>query len=147
MGGSAYYQLKNEFDTTLPKPDLDEVRKQIYALTDCIEEELILSCHDISDGGLGVALSEMAFENNIGFKIRIDENLRFDEILFSETGGFIMEVDSNKLEAVFKTFSNYNIELFTIGKTGGDSLMINDFLNITLQEAKNAWENGLNSKL
>jgi hypothetical protein len=37
--------------------------------------------------------------------------------------------------------------LFTIGKTGGDSLMINDFLNITLQEAKDAWENGLNSKL
>lgn len=147
MGGSAYYHLKNEFDVTLPKPDLDEVRRQIYALTDCIEEELILSCHDISDGGLGVALSEMAFENNIGFKIRIDENLRFDEILFSETGGFIMEVDSNKLEAVFKTFSNYDIELFAIGKTGGDSLMINDFLNITLQKAKDAWENGLNSKL
>lgn len=147
MGGSAYYHLKNKFDTTLPKPDLDEVRRQIFALTDCIEEELILSCHDISDGGLGVALSEMAFENNIGFKIRMDENLRFDEILFSETGGFIMEVDSNKLEAVFKTFSNYDIDLFTIGKTGGDSLMINDFLNITLQKAKDAWENGLNSKL
>ena len=147
MGGSAYYHLKNKFDTTLPKPDLDEVKRQIFALTDCIEEELILSCHDISDGGLGVALSEMAFENNIGFKIRMDENLRFDEILFSETGGFIMEVDSNKLEAVFKTFSNFDIELFTIGKTGGDSLMINDFLNITLQKAKDAWENGLNSKL
>ena len=147
MGGSAYYHLKNKFDTSLPKPDLDEVRRQIFALTDCIEEELILSCHDISDGGLGVALSEMAFENNIGFKIRMDENLRFDEILFSETGGFIMEVDSNKLEAVFKTFSNFDIELFTIGKTGGDSLMINDFLNITLQKAKDAWENGLNSKL
>ena len=147
MGGSAYYHLKNKFDTTLPKPDLDEVKRQIFALTDCIEEELILSCHDISDGGLGVALSEMAFENNIGFKIRMDENLRFDEILFSETGGFIMEVDSNKLEAVFKTFSNFDIELFTIGKTGGDSLMINDFLNVTLQKAKDAWENGLNSKL
>ena len=147
MGGSAYYHLKNKFDTSLPKPDLDEVRRQIFALTDCIEEELILSCHDISDGGLGVALSEMAFENSIGFKIYMDENLRFDEILFSETGGFIMEVDSNKLEAVFKTFSNFDIELFTIGKTGGDSLMINDFLNITLQKAKDAWENGLNSKL
>ena len=147
MGGSAYYHLKNKFDTTLPKPDLDEVRRQIFALTDCIEEELILSCHDISDGGLGVALSEMAFENNIGFKICMDENLRFDEILFSETGGFIMEVDSNKLETVFKIFSKYSVELFTIGKTGGDSLMINDLLNITLQKAKDAWENGLNSKL
>lgn len=147
MGGSAYYHLKNKFDTTLPKPDLDEVRRQIFALTDCVEEELILSCHDISDGGLGVALSEMAFENNIGFKICMDENLTFDEILFSETGGFIMEVDSNKLETVFKIFSKYSVELFTIGKTGGDSLMINDLLNITLQKAKDAWENGLNSKL
>jgi hypothetical protein len=58
-----------------------------------------------------------------------------------------MEVDSNKLETVFKTFSKYSVELFTIGKTGGDSLMINDLLNVTLQKAKDAWANGLNSKL
>ena len=63
MGGSAYYHMKNKYDINLPKPDLEEVKSQIYALTDCIDKELVLSCHDISDGGLAVALSEMSFKN------------------------------------------------------------------------------------
>ena len=114
MGGSAYYHMKNKNNINLPKPDFKEVRDQIYALTDCINEQLVLSCHDISDGGLAVALSEMAFANNIGCKVNIDENLRSDEILFSETGGFIIEIDNAKLETALESFSKYNIEFFNI---------------------------------
>ena len=147
MGGSAYYHMKNKYDSELPKPDFEEVKNQIYALTDCINEGLLLSCHDISDGGLAVALSEMSFENNIGFKVSFNENLRSDEILFSETGGFIMEINDSNLETVINNFSKFNIELFTIGKTGGDSLYINDFLNVDLKRAKEAWESGLKLKL
>ena len=147
MGGSAYYHMKNKYDSELPKPDFEEVKNQIYALTDCINEGLLLSCHDISDGGLAVALSEMSFENNIGFKVSINENLRSDEILFSETGGFIMEINDSNLKTVINNFSKFNIELFTIGKTGGDSLYINDFLNVDLKRAKEAWESGLKLKL
>ena len=69
----------------------------------------------------------MSFENNIGFKVSFNENLRSDEILFSETGGFIMEINDSNLETVIHNFSKFNIELFTIGKTGGDSLYINDY--------------------
>ena len=147
MGGSAYYHMKNKYDSELPKPDFEEVKNQIYALTDCINEGLLLSCHDISDGGLAVALSEMSFENNIGFKVSFNENLRSDEILFSETGGFIMEINDSNLKTVINNFSKFNIELFTIGKTGGDSLYINDFLNVDLKRAKEAWESGLKLKL
>ena len=147
MGGSAYYHMKNKYDSELPKPDFEEVKNQIYALTDCINERLLLSCHDISDGGLAVALSEMSFENNIGFKVSYNENLRSDDILFSETGGFIMEINDSNLETVINNFSKFNIELFTIGKTGGDSLYINDFLDVDLKRAKKAWESGLKLKL
>ena len=147
MGGSAYYHLKNKYNTNLPKPNLDEVKREIYALTDSIDNGLILSCHDISDGGLGIAVSEMSFENNIGCKINIDQNLKFYEILFSETGGFVMEIDNNNLENTLNVFSKYDIELYTIGKTGGDSIVINNFLDVKIEKAKDAWENGLNSKL
>ena len=147
MGGSAYYHMKNKNNINLPKPDFKEVRDQIYALTDCINEQLVLSCHDISDGGLAVALSEMAFANNIGCKVNIDENLRSDEILFSETGGFIMEIDNAKLETALENFSKYNIEFFNIGKTGGNSLIINNLLNVDIEVAKKSWRNGLSNKL
>ena len=147
MGGSAYYHMKNKNNINLPKPDFKEVRDQIYALTDCINEQLVLSCHDISDGGLAVALSEMAFANNIGCKVNIDENLRSDEILFSETGGFIMEIDNAKLETALESFSKYNIDFFNIGKTGGNSLIINNLLNVDIEVAKKSWRNGLSNKL
>ena len=147
MGGSAYYHMKNKNNINLPKPDFKEVRDQIYALTDCINEQLVLSCHDISDGGLAVALSEMAFANNIGCKVNIDENIRSDEILFSETGGFIMEIDNAKLETALESFSKYNIEFFNIGKTGGNSLIINNLLNVDIEVAKKSWRNGLSNKL
>ena len=147
MGGSAYYHMKNKNNINLPKPDFKEVRDQIYALTDCINEQLVLSCHDISDGGLAVALSEMTFANNIGCKVNIDENLRSDEILFSETGGFIMEIDNAKLETALESFSKYNIEFFNIGKTGGNSLIINNLLNVDIEVAKKSWRNGLSNKL
>ena len=147
MGGSAYYHMKNKNNINLPKPDFKEVRDQIFALTDCINKQLVLSCHDISDGGLAVALSEMAFANNIGCKVNIDENLRSDEILFSETGGFIMEIDNAKLETALESFSKYNIEFFNIGKTGGNSLIINNLLNVDIEVAKKSWRNGLSNKL
>ena len=139
--------MKNKYDINLPKPDLEEVKSQIYALTDCIDKELVLSCHDISDGGLAVALSEMSFKNNIGCKVSLNESLRSDEILFSETGGFVMEISNATLESVRGVFSQYNINLFNIGKTGGNSIVVNNILKVDVNKARKSWENGLSSKL
>jgi len=67
--------------------------------------------------------------------------------LFSETGGFIMEIDNNNIEKTLNVFSKYDVELYIIGETGGDSIVINNFLDVKIEKAKDAWENGLNSKL
>ena len=81
----------------MPKPNLDEVEAEIWALTDLIDKKLVLSAHDISDGGLAVALSEMALQNEIGFEVSIETGFRDDIWLFSETGGFIIEIEENSV--------------------------------------------------
>ena len=58
----------------------EEVKDQIYAITDCIEKKLFLSCHDISDGGLAVAISEMTFKNNIGCDVMVPGNLVLEKL-------------------------------------------------------------------
>ena len=131
----------------LPKPDLHEVKNQIYALTDCIDNNRVLSCHDISDGGIAVALAEMTFNNNIGCKVSIECNLRVDETLFSETGGFLLEASDENLDNITKCFSEYDLEVFVIGKTVSNNIMINDALNISIEQGRDAWENGLTNKL
>ena len=147
MGGSAYFHLNNELGTNLPKPDLQEVKKQIYGLTDCIDNNMVLSCHDISDGGIAVALAEMTFKNNIGCNVSIESDLRIDEILFSETGGFILEVNDENIHSITNCFSKYDLEVFVIGKTVSKNIMINEEINISIEQGRDAWENGLTNKL
>ena len=148
LGGSVYYSLYDELGANVPEPDFEDVKNQIYAITDCIDDCLILSCHDISDGGVASALAEMTFGNKIGCDVEIETDLSLDKILFSETGGFILEVFSQNLSKVRKKFTEYGQTIFNIGKTNSsNSIKLNRVINLDLDKAKNAWDNGLRQKL
>jgi len=147
LGGSVYYSLKNELGANVPKPNFKEVKNQIFALTDCIDGGLVLSCHDIADGGVASALAEMTFKNSIGCNVNIESDLSPDKILFSETGGFILEVLPKNIDTIKSVFLNYELDVFEIGSTGGESIQINGITDISVSETKKAWTNGLREKL
>ena len=148
LGGSVYYSLYNELGINLPRPDLKEVKNQIFALNNCIEKQLVLSCHDIADGGVASAVAEMTFGNEIGCDIKIINDLRTDKTLFSETGGFVLELSINNMEAAQSIFSNYGIELIKIGSTNNSGMMIfNNVIKLSVKKVKDAWTNGLREKL
>ena len=148
LGGSVYYSLYNELGINLPMPDLKEVKNQIFALNNCIEKRLVLSCHDIADGGVASAVAEMTFGNEIGCDIKIINDLRTDKTLFSETGGFVLELSMNNIEAIQSIFSNYGIELIKIGSTNNSGVMIfNSVVKLSVKKVKDAWTKGLREKL
>jgi phosphoribosylformylglycinamidine synthase len=148
LGGSLYYDLFDELGANVPKPDLNTVKGEIFSLTTCIDKKLILSCHDISDGGLSAALAEMTFENNIGCSVNYKTILKPEAFLFSETGGFILEIDSCYLKEVEKEFLINNIEIAVIGKTNKSKMIeINEEISINLIDVKSSWETGLREKL
>lgn len=147
-GGSVYYDLFNELGANLPKPDLQKISNELHAVINAIQSCLILSAHDISDGGIAVALAEMSFKNLIGASISIPGDLPLDKKLFSETGGFILEVAKEKLELVKKVFAKYNVPIFGLGETTKvPQLKIEKVIDVSVQEAKQVWENGLREKL
>jgi phosphoribosylformylglycinamidine synthase len=149
LGGSVYYDLFNTLGANVPKPDLEEVKNEIFSLTSCIDNGLIISCHDISDGGLSSALSEMTFKNEIGCTINFDTtDLTPEAFLFSETGGFILEVEEKNLTNVEREFKKNDVAVTSIGKTKSNKrININDKIDISLTEVKQAWESGLRDKL
>ena len=147
LGGSVYYSLHDELGANVPKHDLEEVKNQIFALTDCIDVELVFSCHDIADGGVASAIAEMTFGNGIGCNIKIESSLTADTILFSETGGFILEVSTENIDPVKSKLANYGLDIFQIGTTDGDQIQINGVITLDVSKAKNAWVNGLRDKL
>lgn len=151
-GGSIYYEINDKIGSNVPKPDLAEQRSMIYAIIKCIENGLLLSCHDISDGGLFTAIAEMVLggnaDGNIGAEIDIGfSNLRNDKILFSETPGFVFEAEDKNIDKVNSIFKKYNLEIFNLGKTAKNNSLIignNDkkIIRLEIKELKNAWTTG-----
>jgi phosphoribosylformylglycinamidine synthase subunit PurL len=148
LGGSIYYELNKELGADLPKPDLNEVKNQIFLITECIDRELCLSCHDISDGGVASTLSEMTFKNEIGCTVNIHSPLRSDIVLFSETGGFVLEVEERKLKDVKSLFGSYSENFIIIGTTStSKDIIINNVINTSLDILKKTWLTSLREKL
>lgn len=147
-GGSVFYDVYGELGAYLPKPDLTTIAKEIQAVVAVIQQGLILSAHDISEGGIAVALAEMSFKHDIGVQVEIMGPLTHEKKLFSESGGFIMEVSKEKLNAVKKVFTEYDIPIFMLGKTTPEAwLKMQDCIEMAVSTAKTAWENGLRDKL
>ena len=145
-GGSVYYELFNELGANIPKPNLTKVVQQINALTIAINNDLILAAHDIADGGIAVALAEMCFKNSIGIQVEIPGEPSNEIKLFSETGGFVIEVAKKNENAIKKIFEGQ--ELFLIGETCKcDLIKINSCVELKIDQAENTWLNGLRDKL
>jgi len=90
MGGSEYYALHGFIGNQVPRVDGPKAKKLYQALSAAMKKGLVASCHDCSDGGLGVALAEVAFAGGLGMEV--DLRLvpssgveRNDVLLFSES--------------------------------------------------------------
>jgi phosphoribosylformylglycinamidine synthase II len=108
LGGSKYYQLKGFIGKTVPKVRIEQAKKTMDLVTKAIDSGYIKSCHDLSDGGLAVAIAEMTLSSRYGAELqlknvpRAKEIRRNDFLLFSETNSrFLVEV-SQKWNEDFK---------------------------------------------
>jgi phosphoribosylformylglycinamidine synthase II len=147
-GGSVYYQLHHELGCDLPKPDLATISNEIHAVHAAIQNGLVLAAHDISEGGVAVALAEMSFKHRIGANITIPGDLASEIKLFSETGGFILEVAHDKLNELKGLFAGKQIPAIQIGMTNETGrLKMNSVIDVSVSEAKTTWENGLRERL
>ena len=111
-----------------------------------IESESILSLHDISDGGLIIALSEMTTSSNCGIKILKPKKLtNLIEYFFGEDQGrYIIEINPKKLTTAEKILKDNNIYYENIGYTQKDYFEIEGELKINIKDlykVNNEWYN------
>ena len=108
-----------------------------------IDKDLALSCHDISNGGLIVTLSEMSISTDIGVKVENPKKLRnLIEYLFGEDQGrYVLEIDNKNIQKVEKLLKENNIYYEYIGETqekffeivGEMKLDVNDLFKLNNQ--------------
>ena len=106
LGGSEYLDLIGEEGGAVPRPDLERAPKVLEKLHAAMKLKQVRSCHDLSEGGLAVAVAEMCMAGGIGAEIdlgAIDHEPfphEYDEdatLLFSEScTRFLVEIEPGK---------------------------------------------------
>lgn len=125
MAGSEYFRKMGSASSKVPVVDPPTLKKSIDFVLAMMKERKILSCHDISDGGLAVCLCEMAIGGMMGAEVDLSPIKgvsRSDFKLFSESPTrWLVEVPAGE-----NLQSKNGIEVKKIGKVGGKSVLIFD---------------------
>jgi phosphoribosylformylglycinamidine synthase len=153
LGASEYYALMGHIGNQVPTVDAIKAKRLYGRLNEATEAGLISSCHDCSDGGLGVALAETAFAGGLGMEINLGMVPtigvdRDDLLLFSETQSrFIVTIPPQRkgdFEELFKGMvygllgKITSAPVFTVvGLKGKEIIQAN------IQDLKDAWKSPL----
>jgi phosphoribosylformylglycinamidine synthase len=150
LGASEYYSINGIKEGLVPKVNSKKAIKLYKKIHTAIQSNIIKSAHDLSDGGVAVAISESAFSGSLGAMIDLDalgNDLSDEEKLFSETPSRILITvsakDDQKILDIFK-----DEKIYLIGKTIEDQSIIiksrnNVILKDDLKELKSIWKNAL----
>ena len=154
LGGSHYYKVHNQLGVNVPKVDIKTAAETARRICRAIDEQLLVSCHDCSEGGLAVALAEMAFAGGLGIEADLrglatsGDCLRIDSQLFSESNSrYIVEIEPDKYDAFARLM--VDLPFGQIGKVvDGTKLIIKAqdgraVIEADLQALKKAWQEPL----
>lgn len=150
LGGSQYYAQLGHLGANVPVVDAVSALQRYRTVNRAQQQGLLASCHDLADGGLGVALAEAAFAGGFGMDIDLDQldapvELRADRRLFSESQSrLLLTVQPQHQAQVEDLFSGQSCSL--IGRVverpeltvaGGDGRNI---IQVPLSRLKDAWQ-------
>jgi len=85
LGGSEFYQLFGELGANVPQVRFEKAKELYTLIGQANDQSLIQSCHDLSDGGLAVALAEATFGYGFGAEVELKGELSLATQLFSES--------------------------------------------------------------
>jgi phosphoribosylformylglycinamidine synthase subunit PurL len=146
FGGTQYAkQVLNQLWGMPPALDMDYEKRVQAAVREIVNNGLVESSHDVSDGGLGVALAECSF-GGVGARVETDREIRPEFLLFHEGPSRVI-VSTAEPEKVKEIALYHGIESPRIGITMGERLQIRNqgvnLIDCTLESLRRRWENAL----
>ena len=145
IGGSEF--LKEHYGLVTgdcPSINLELEKKTQKAVLQAIRNGWIKSAHDLADGGLAIALAECCIineDNPIGASIQLTQNNLLPEyLLFSESQSrFLLSTTPQFKDQLENHFHSQSIEVSFLGKTGGNVLRINGWIDLQLKTLLHAY--------
>jgi phosphoribosylformylglycinamidine synthase len=145
LGGSEL--LKVLHDRVAGKPpavDWDAEKALIRFLTKAARAHLLASAHDLSEGGLAVALAESCLQGDIGAEVELPEGLRRHVALFSESQArALVSVAPENLTALTEMADDIGVPVRVLGTVCGRELKVEGAFDLALEEMSNVYETAL----
>ncbi|HOM95708.1 MAG TPA: phosphoribosylformylglycinamidine synthase subunit PurL [Methanofastidiosum sp.] len=146
FGGSLYYRLLGINGGISPKMNPENLMNYSKTLLSCMESGIVVSCHDLSEGGLAVAIAEMSFGSDFGASIDLPilNNMRADEFIFSESNTrWVVEVkNDDRFESILR---NANVPFLKLGKVSGNRIEMKQsgvkIINAPVEKLREKWKN------
>lgn len=128
LGQSRFLSVLFGRDEGTPPPvDLAHEKKVGDFVRTLIRAGTVTACHDLSDGGLGVALAEMAMASGIGARVSELNDENPAAVFFGEDQGrYLVTIRREDLDAVEDAARAADVVVAWIGTTGGDSLQLGE---------------------
>jgi phosphoribosylformylglycinamidine synthase II len=149
LGGSEYCTLRRVDGGIVPRSNPEVLRRSMDALREVMKTGSIASCHDVSEGGLAVAVCEMVIGGDIGASLdiaRVNPEIRHDFALFSESNSrWVVEVRQGESRRFEELMNTRGVFVRNLGETvDGKRLDIHntknkELVNLPLEEVRKAW--------
>ena len=146
FGSSLYLREICGSEEGAPPPvDLERERRHGLMLRNLIEDgRLISACHDISDGGLLVALAEMCIAQGIGAQVRVPEGIAPHVFAFAEDQArYLIAVPPHAKSEVLVRLNQSRIPFSDLGETVPDSLIVEDLMRAPVEQLRRIQEQWL----
>ena len=144
LAGSEYLQWVHGRVEGSPRIDIDLEKRVHQVCRSAIEQGLLASAHDCSEGGLAVALAECSIQGDVGFVGDFSIADRWDVILFGEQQSrIIVSLPKEHWDALSRLASSLAVPIVRLGYTGGDRFQLNDQMDLPVSQIADVWNNGL----
>jgi phosphoribosylformylglycinamidine synthase len=146
LGGSEWAAVVHGLDGGMPPlADLGRAGALHELVSTLVRERSVTGVHDVSDGGLAVALAEMAIAGDVGFKVELHyDGCTPAEACFAEPASVVVCcVDPKETAAVCGEAAAAGVPARVVGTAGGDRLIVKGALDVALADATHAWRDAI----
>ena len=157
LAGSEYLELIHDLVAGQPSLDIEAEVALQGACRRLVEEGVISSAHDCSDGGLAVALAESCIAGGLGADCGADSVLgakltgnqgRWDAVLFGEAQSrIVVSLPPGNLNELEQVCTENGVEWRQIGIVAGSRLTAGSVIDLPMSEIEHAWRSGLENRL
>ncbi|WP_412057893.1 phosphoribosylformylglycinamidine synthase subunit PurL [Bartonella sp. DGB2] len=124
-----------------PKVDLMREKKHGLFIRDSIVKDWFDAVHDLSDGGLALALAEMAIKSGLGMRVHLTGQTAPHAELFGEDQArYIVAVKPEYISTFEQAARQSDVPFYILGQMEGENLFVDALMDLPLSQLIQAYE-------